>query len=189
MPNKKENQIFLDDRHVLIDIETTGTKVGSAIVSIGAVKFNKNGIYDRFKAEISVESCFDHNLDYVEEDTMEWTEDQEAEFTVDGDPLPEVLTRFNKWLPGGSYYVWAKSPSFDCRLLKEAYAQCGIEAPWNFWEQRDVRTANNFYMLATGNSAPEPNIEGTPHEPLHDAEVEALQVLISIRGIRDVMDR
>ncbi|ECV8662759.1 3'-5' exoribonuclease, partial [Salmonella enterica subsp. enterica serovar Newport] len=40
-------------------------------------------------------------------------------------------------------YVWAKSPSFDLSLIKDAAERCAIPAemiPWKYRNERDVRT-------------------------------------------------
>lgn len=175
----------LNTTHVMVDIETMGKTPGHAILSIGAVTFDSNGIHDEFDEEISLESCY---LDYdmkVDDDTIEWLENQDASFTVEGKPLPDVLERFSKWLPDGNYKIWAKSPSFDCRFLKDAYSRCGMDAQWNFWDQRDVRTAEEFFSYITGGGSPEPDLEGDAHDPLYDAKKQALGVLIAQRKARE----
>lgn len=171
--------------HVMVDIETMGKTPGHAILSIGAVTFDSDGIHREFDEKISLKSCYlDYNMD-VDDDTIDWLEDQDASFTVEGKPLPEVLESFSKWLPGGRYKIWAKSPSFDCRFLKDAYARCGMNAEWNFWDQRDVRTAEEFFSYMTGGGSPEPELEGNAHDPLFDAKKQALSVLIAQRKARE----
>lgn len=170
--------------HVMVDIETMGQTPGHAILSIGAVTFDSNGIHDEFNEKISLESCMDYDMK-IDDDTIDWLEDQNASFTVEGKPLPKVLKQFSDWLPSQNYKVWAKSPSFDCRFLRDAYSRCGMEAEWNFWEQRDVRTAEEFFSYITGEDSPEPDLEGYDHDPLYDAKKQALSVLIAQRKARD----
>ena len=174
----------LDGTHVMVDIETMGKTPGHAVLSIGAVIFDSEGIQGEFSEEISLESCMDNDMD-IDDDTLDWLENQDASFTVEGRPLEDVLQHFSSWLPNGRYKVWAKSPSFDCKFLKDAYGRCGMDIPWAFWEQRDVRTAEEFFSYLTGQKEPEPDIEGTAHDPLYDAKQQALSVLISQRRARD----
>lgn len=174
----------LNTMHVMVDIETMGKTPGHAILSIGAVTFDSKGIHSEFEERISLESCLEYDME-IDDDTIDWLEDQDANFTVEGRPLPEVLQDFSQWLPNSNYKVWANSPSFDCNFLKDAYSRCGMDLPWNFWEQRDVRTAEEFFSYVSDGSSPNPDIDGNPHNPLYDAKEQALTVLMSQRKVRD----
>ncbi|EPA8167298.1 3'-5' exoribonuclease, partial [Yersinia enterocolitica] len=39
-------------------------------------------------------------------------------------------------------YVWAKSPSFDLAIIREAFVRYSISTAvvWKYWDERDVRT-------------------------------------------------
>lgn len=169
--------------HVMIDIETVGTEPGDAILSIAAVRFNRDEGFENseFTQEISLESCvLDYDMD-IDGDTVEWLDDQEAEFTVDGKELHTALKRFNQWFPDDYHTkVWAKSPSFDCQLLKNAYGRCDINPGWNWWNERDVRTANQFYEYMAEEEMPDTSVEGTAHEPLYDAKKQAVNTMRSL---------
>lgn len=174
----------LKQKHVMVDIETLGQSPGYVILSIGAVTFDSEGIQRQFNEEISKESCEDYGMK-IDEGTKEWWDKQDASYTEKGKPLPKVLQNFSDWLPSSEFKMWAKSPSFDCEFLKDAYSRCGMETGWNYWEERDVRTAEEFFSHATDGKSPEPDkLEGTDHEPLYDAKKQALSVLISKRKIR-----
>jgi hypothetical protein len=173
-----------DTTHVMVDIETLGKTPGHAILSIGAVIFDSDGIHSEFGEKIDLESCVDRGMD-IDDDTIDWLENQDASFTVDGKPLPEVLQKFSSWLPNGKYKVWAKSPSFDCKFLRDAYSRCDLDVPWSFWEQRDVRTAEEFFSYVTEEKSPNPGIPGEPHDPVYDAKEQALSVLMARRKVMD----
>ena len=175
----------LNTTHVMVDIETMGKTPGHAILSIGAVTFDSNGIHREFNREISLESCYHEYNMKIDDETVDWIEDQDASFTVEGEPLPDVLETFSEWLPDRNYKIWANSPSFDCRFLKDAYSRCGMKAQWNFWDQRDVRTAEEFFSYITGENSPEPDLDGNDHDPLYDAKKQALSVLIAQRKARN----
>lgn len=182
---------FSDETHVMVDIETTGQTVGHAILSIGAVKFDADGVYTNqsFEKEISLESCC---LDYgmkIDDGTVNWIEKQDASFSADGVPLEQALRDLTDWLPDGQYKIWANSPSFDCNFLEDAYRRCGMDSDWNYWEQRDVRTAEEFYYYLTGENSPDPKIEGNDHDPVYDAKKQALSVLMSMREAKNLRQK
>ena len=37
-------------------------------------------------------------------------------------------------------FVWGNGSSFDLGILGYTYTNCGIEIPWHFYNERDVRT-------------------------------------------------
>jgi len=49
-------------RRIMLDIETLGLEAGAAILSIGAVKFDTDGLGAEFSGEIDLESCQDAGL-------------------------------------------------------------------------------------------------------------------------------
>lgn len=172
--------------HVMVDIETLGQDPGNhVILSIAAVKFDSDGIHmnNIFDEEISKESCENYNM-VSDQETIEWWEKQDATYTKEGRPLAEVLKDFSNWLPNQRFHIWSKGPSFDCTFLKKAYKQCGLgDEPWNFWMERDVRTAEHMFSEENDGSSPEPDdVEGTDHDPAYDVKKQALSVLISMRG-------
>lgn len=141
--------------HVMIDIETTGTGHHSAIVSAAAAVFNL------LTGEIFAEEYVKFNWKEdckicggkIDADTVEWwlkkSAEARAELITSDDQLPsdDALMRIfefiRKHCDESPIYVWAKSPSFDLSLIKDAAERCGIPArvvPWKFWNERDVRT-------------------------------------------------
>ena len=66
----KDEMLF---SHLMLDLETMGTKSNSAIISIGAVEFNiQTGETGReFYRNISLQSCIDIGLK-VDADTIMW---------------------------------------------------------------------------------------------------------------------
>lgn len=66
--------------------------------------------------------------------------------------------------------VWANSPSFDCVILRSLFEDCGLEAPWNFRDERCLRTMAKF-VDPEGNRKPPKNQNA--HDALCDAEWQA----------------
>lgn len=61
-------------KHVMVDLETLGTKPGSVILSIGAVTFDLDGSGRdgrTFYQRVNIQSCLDAGMT-VDGDTVEW---------------------------------------------------------------------------------------------------------------------
>ncbi|WP_323192447.1 3'-5' exonuclease [Halostella sp. PRR32] len=170
-----------DTERVMVDIETLGLEPGSAILSIGAVTFSENGLGDEFYREISLESCQEAGLQ-IDADTLEWWLSQDEAVTgvlTGGDSLTDVLGSFYCWFPNGAE-VWANSPSFDCKHLEAALDAAGMTEPWEFRDQRDVRTLRSLPCAA------EVEMNGDEHDALDDAKYQARIVSETLRSLRTV---
>jgi len=169
----------MSSRHrVMVDIETLGTERGAAIVSIGAVRFTTNGVGETFHRSISLKSCEDAGLT-VDAETLEWwltQSDETKEQLVGGDSLRAVLGGFSEWYNGADE-IWANSPSFDCELLEAAYDAVGLEEPWEFWEERDVRTIESLPI------ASDLKHQGVEHDARDDAVHQARVVAKTLGAI------
>ena len=159
--------------HVMIDLETMGTRADSAIVSIGAVVFdprlNKVGKRDTkmtFYTELDWE--FDQDR-HICPDTANWWSKQsvEARSALNGlDSLDTSLVELANWLPK-DVKVWGNGAIFDIGMLENAYQQYGIPIPWKFWNVRDCRTVKDMYESARGGW--DGKVGGVAHNALDDA--------------------
>jgi len=166
---------------IMVDIETLGLEPGSAIISIGAVRFGPREMGEEFYRSISRESCEDAGLD-VDEDTLEWWQEQPEEakgVLAGGDELFEVLADFAKWF-GTADEVWANSPSFDCEHLEVAYDVVGIVEPWEYYQERDFRTLKSLPIAA------EIEQDGEEHHALDDAKHQAHVAAATLGRVNDV---
>lgn len=141
--------------HIMIDLETLGTRPGSVIRSIGAVVFNpeKNSLGETFYVNIEGNSCKEAGLT-SDPETIKWWQQQDQAvkdaLMVDQKPLKTALAMFDMWfMEEDGEFVWGHGASFDPVLLKAAYHAVGRDAPWNFWSERCCRT-----VLALGNRKP-----------------------------------
>jgi len=171
----------------MVDIETVGLQRGSAIVEIGAVQFAPGGsIGETFYRSVSLTSSQDAGLT-IDADTIEWWLGENPEIAGDvlvgGNDLREVLADFATWyLEIGPDEVWANSPSFDCEMLEHAGEKVGVPMPWDFYQERDVRTLDAL------DHSVEIEQEGTEHNALDDALYQARlvsEILESLGGERD----
>ena len=136
----------------MIDIETLGTSPGSAIATIGAVRFHRTSesmplLYncDTFYRRIYLSTCSDRGLT-KDDSTIQWWSNQpnEARAEVFGDQhdrvsLKVALSELSVWLRGARA-VWAHGASFDPVLLESAYRAVDLPVPWKYWNIRDTRT-------------------------------------------------
>jgi 3' exoribonuclease, RNase T-like len=161
--------------HLMVDLETTATRPGACIVSIGAIFFTRekvvgNGFY--------VDLDWRHQADEfgmeVDPDTMDWWVKQPAPARLALDsPYAKKLGEGLNWLSGFvpkiAVPIWCRGASFDFPILSEAYRRAGLVVPWRYHQERDVRTvlsaACNYGLEKQGGEA--------AHHALADAEVQA----------------
>jgi exodeoxyribonuclease VIII len=175
--------IELDGNNVMVDLETLGTRPGSAILSIGAVRFDGSNVLARFYRRIDWASWQAAGMT-VDAGTIAWwlgqTDTARAELTEgQREPIDEVLADFAKWLGDGEVKLWGNGAAFDNALLAEAYQMVfGERAPWNFWNDRCYRTMKSLL--------PEVKLErlGTAHHALDDAESQARHLMEIVRALK-----
>lgn len=162
--------------HIMLDLETLGTDSYSAILSIGAVKFDiENGQMGQvFYQAIDLKSCLKAGMK-INADTFYWWLSQdngarEGVLVQKRKALQSALNSFTQFYKGE--YIWGNSASFDCGLLGNAYELLDLEKPWKFQKEMDFRTITNICR---------PELEyipfvGTPHHPVDDC-IHQIKVL------------
>ena len=177
----------LSEKHLVLDLETLGTKTNSCILSVGAVIFDpyKTDVYDfvcqntekspdisTYYKRVSLESCENIGMT-IDDSTVEWwakqsMEAQEEAFSdEDRHNIKDVIVELNKFSKPCKKF-WAKSPDFDCSIIDNYALVLNIGVPWQFWETRCIRTIEDFieFKSATVNS----------HHALQDCFYEAASV-------------
>lgn len=170
-------------KHIMVDLESLGTRSDAVILSLGAVKFDLDSdkIDDKaFYAPISIDS----NLELgrrIQEDTLLWWLKQEiaaqSVFHEEKIALPQALEDFSDWVGTGDYEVWSNGADFDIPMVAHAFAQIQMETPWKFWASNCVRT----YKKLPGAKAIASGVPftGVKHSALADA-VHQAQVVQAI---------
>ncbi len=156
--------------HVMIDLETLGTKAGCAIVSIGACVFGPRGIGENFYGVIDVEST----TLAIDGGTVKWwmgqSEEARAVFgSRMGVPHVNGIHAFINWwkfIAKGTS-VWAAPAHFDVPILEAGIRAASCNPPWT---HRDVRDAKTIYAIA--GVRPDMSV-GTAHNALDDAIAQA----------------
>ena len=143
-------------KDLMIDIETLGTNSNSVILSIGAAFFDlKTGeVGSTFHTSINIESCLNVGLKASANTALWWMQNEKAlENWAESKKqyLDKALYNFSNFIQGeelldqdGKTIVWGNSNRFDLGLLENAYNAVEMEIPWNFRNERDVRTLVAF---------------------------------------------
>ncbi|HCI9401299.1 TPA: 3'-5' exoribonuclease [Klebsiella variicola] len=185
--NKEEDQP-IDYVHVMVDLETMGKKHNAPIVAIGAVVFDPatGSIGESFYKVVCLESSVNWGA-VIDPSTVIWwlkqsSEARSAIVNDDAIPLQDALLQFREFVSdnvaGGSKkaQVWGNGASFDNSILRSSYDCIAEDYPWEYWNDRDVRT-----MVELGQAisfAPKTTIpfEGARHNALADAIHQARYV-------------
>jgi len=171
--------------HIMIDLETMGTRPNAPIVAIGAVAFNAMGVTDKtFYRVVSLHSAVRSGA-VIDPSTVLWWLQQgdsarnaltEAQDEAVG--LEAALRDFMQFVCtyGDSLKgVWGNGATFDNVLMHESGKRCNMPM-WEFWKDKCYRTVKGMY--------PDVKLErsGTHHNALDDATSQALH-LIAINGV------
>lgn len=163
--------------HLMVDLETLGTKVNSVIVSIGAVEFDivtgKTG--REFFQEINIDTAVGVGLVVDEGSIKFWLSQSEAArmklVNANSKNITEVLHNFRTFLQDlgtENLCLWGNSARFDLGCLNNAYNAIKREIPWYFRNERDVRTLVAFAPEIKKNMI----FEGIEHDPIDDCKFQ-----------------
>jgi hypothetical protein len=164
-------------KHVMVDLETLGTRPGDTILSIGAVKFSaEKGITEKFYVAIDSESCKEAGF-RAQKSTLEWWSNQSEEARTAAFSgtlrIDLALIKFAMWMPPQDVaVVWGNGANFDNALLAAAYRLTKMDTPWHFWNDRCYRTIRAMF----GTKERKQNV-GVPHNALDDATTQALDLI------------
>ena len=177
--------------HIMLDLETWGTKPYSTIISIGACAWDpyaehaEDIIYDRFEVGIDPATC--QGLRTDAETLMWWMHSDRDEARKKWLAMPHVSLRealdgFSDWLrerkdEGKNARVWGNGSDFDNVLLRQAYEVSQRDAPWSFRHNRCFRTLRAMLVFEEGVYL------GTAHTALADAENQAIRANQIIRRL------
>lgn len=161
---------------VMVDLETLSLANNPVILSIGAARFDKDGIQATFHEKIAITSCTEAGLDICDE-TVAWWQKQEADLRAEvmsgTKSLKNVLELFTIWL-GENPTIWGNGATADNVWLKSAYEAVGLEAPWQYHANRCYRTAMAMFPPRRWTKPV------VAHDALEDAKAQAYNLLNSM---------
>lgn len=185
--NNDEDQP-IDYVHVMVDLETMGKKNNAPIVAIGAVVFDPStgSIGESFYKVVCLESSVNWGA-VIDPSTVIWwlkqsSEARSAIVNDDAIPLQDALLQFREFVSdnvaGGSKkaQVWGNGASFDNSILRSSYDCIAEDYPWEYWNDRDVRTMVELGQAISFDPKTTIPFEGSRHNALADAIHQARYV-------------
>lgn len=185
--NKDEDQP-IDYVHFMVDLETMGKKNNAPIVAIGAVVFDPStgSIGESFYKVVCLESSVNWGA-VIDPSTVIWwlkqsSEARSAIVNDDAIPLQDALLQFREFVSdnvaGGSKkaQVWGNGASFDNSILRSSYDCIAEDYPWEYWNDRDVRTMVELGQAISFDPKTTIPFEGSRHNALADAIHQARYV-------------
>lgn len=173
---------------VMVDIETLSTGTRAAIVSIGAVKFDleTGELGEEFYRRVDLVSYNVYPEFYIDLGTLKWWLQQadgpRLELVKPGTTINGALLDFGNWIDRVEDKVWANGSMFDNRILFDAYHVVGLDTPWHYRNDRDMRTLTDL-TERLGVAWDPPEAEGTEHNALADAKNQARAVVAMYQAI------
>lgn len=158
-------------QHVMLDLETLGTRPGCPVLSIGAVVFEPatGEIGSSFYEVCGLGEQLAAGL-VPEAGTLAWwakqTTGREVFDAVDRASAALAFSRFQGWFPTDAL-VWGNGADFDMPILAEAMRKFGYGVPWKPFNGRCFRTLKNLYAFVP-KVAP-----ASAHNALSDARAQA----------------
>lgn len=141
--------------HVSVDVESLDVRPTAAILSIGAVLFNEDGLCkEQFYLPVQADSCWDFGLTSSASTRKFWAKQSEEARSVFTDPnavpLDVALTAYGNWIKkygGGAKDMvsWSCGSNFDHPILSNAYAATGVRSPTLFYRERCYRTVKDMF--------------------------------------------
>ncbi|EPR1455627.1 3'-5' exoribonuclease domain-containing protein [Citrobacter koseri] len=167
--------------HLMVDLETMGNKPDAPVVSVGAVFFDPatGDTGAEFYKVVSLESAMAWG-GVPDASTIVWWMKQSAEARSaivmdDAIQLDDALFQLNDFIAENAangpslMQVWGNGASFDNVILRQSYDRTGIDCPWMFWNDRDVRTMVELGKAVGINPRYDIKFEGDMHNALSDA--------------------
>lgn len=172
--------------HIMIDLETLGTRFDAPIIAVGAVFFTPETgeLGGKFYGAVDIADACKYGKPAG--DTIKWwlqqSDDARAGAIKGKHPLPFVLERFRDFFKKSpDAKVWGNGATFDISILDYAFPRVLNEAsPWKFWNVRDCRTIREL----TGARINVGAVKGVAHNALDDAVHQAKWTSEAWRALR-----
>lgn len=167
-------------QHLMIDLETMGTRFDAPVLAIGAVFFDPDTgqLGEKFYRHIDMEDACRYGK--VSGATIKWwlkqSDAAREAITRDGGIMAtQAFTEFQAWIlgsPAGTRVKpWGNGATFDISILEYAFLRIiDREAPWKFWSIRDCRTIKE---VAEPFNIRVEELKGVAHHALDDAVHQA----------------
>ncbi|MBH2557173.1 3'-5' exonuclease [Serratia ureilytica] len=174
-------------KNLMLDLETLGKKPSAPILTIGAVLFDpRTGeLGEQFYTAVDLQSVMAGKAT-PDADTIIWWMKQSSEaraaICVEGAPsLLSALYDLNKFIRANvanprSLRVWGNGAVFDNVILRESYQRECVPLPWEWYNDRDVRTIVELGREVGFDPKRDMPFDGEHHNALADAIHQAKYV-------------
>lgn len=170
--------------NLMIDLETMGNTHNSAIIAIGACFFDPDtgAIGKTFYQQVNLEAAVISGTQMDASTVLWWmqqSDDARAKFKDNhkADTLELVLSNFYNFVKQAkNVKPWGNGATFDLGILSNSFEKAYIKTPWQFWNERDVRTVVELGQAVGFDPKKDMPFEGTPHYALDDAIHQAKYV-------------
>ena len=171
-------------KHVMLDLETLGTKPGCVVLSIGAVEFSPAGLGPTHYSVPNVAEQKEIGL-FEDPSTVAWWAKQSPAarkvFTEEQAGLHDALSEFGLFCgelgAPKDICVWGNGSDFANPILREVFDRANRKAPWGPYNNRCYRTLKSF--------APSLKLarQGTYHNALDDARYQAQHAILLLNDL------
>ncbi len=173
----------MNQKNIMVDLETVGKSSNAAIIAIGACYFDFNGTGDRFSAIVDLGSSMSHGLT-IDAPAIKWwmkqSDEARSQFNSPAvSTLKSSLRSFAEFCDPDTI-VWGNGSDFDNVILANAFRECDLEIPWKFYNNRCFRTLKNSFVV----EAPE---RTGKHSALSDAVWQAEHAVRIFQKFREVL--
>lgn len=176
-----------ETNHVVVDIETLGTRPGCVILQIGAADILQ--CQPPFSATLQIQPQLEAGL-YKDENTLIWWEKQKSDknkqaWAEEYHPAT-ALKLFGEYLKEIQLCgpplegVWGNSSIFDLGILAYTHSAFNLPVPWNYKQEFCLRTLK--FLIA-----PDEYIEGITHTADEDACAEAEWLKNALSKLKTIM--
>jgi hypothetical protein len=170
----------------MIDIETFATSDRAAIRAIAIVEFSRHGDGVIRHLVLDTRPAMDDQIlsgREIDAKTVAWWAGNsrlvikhDAPDVESCDFLDSALLRLAQFIRpfNKESRIWSRG-AFDLTILRHAWRhEFDIDAPWQYWQERDVRTLDEFASKEKS---------AIPHHPLYDCIAQISQVQRAFRRI------
>lgn len=163
--------------NIMLDLETLDTTPTSVILSIGAVKFDRDDLGEKFYAVLDIDQQLRAGRT-ISGSTLAWwvRQDEKARQVFSPDRKYDVdraLREFEDFVGTDDCKVWGNGAVFDNVILAHAYSYIGADKPWKYSNDRCYRTV----LAEFKDRFPTAELKkdyGVAHNALDDAIAQAL---------------
>lgn len=164
--------------HIMLDLETMGTRPNAPIVSIGAVAFDSTGESALFYRTVSLRSSVESGA-VIDPNTVEWwlQQSDDARAALVGDiteplePCLRALGQFVATYGDDLVGVWGNGAAFDNVIIHESCRRLGMAPLWEFWKDKCYRTVKGAYPKVPLSRT------GDHHNALDDARTQVAHLI------------